>query len=58
MPVRKPPLNPKNLLVRLEHKVPKLVTVVKSSRSRIRSASAGRDRKSGKIKIYFFMYLN
>lgn len=47
MPVRKPPVNPKSLLVRLEHKVPKLVTVLKNSRSRIRSASAGRDRKSG-----------
>ncbi|XP_057369813.1 S phase cyclin A-associated protein in the endoplasmic reticulum-like [Daphnia carinata] len=46
VPVRKPPVNPKSLLVRLEHKVPKLVTVLKNSRSRIRSASAGRDRKS------------
>ena len=44
---RKPALNPKSMLVRLEDKVPKLVNVVKGSRTRIRSASAGRDRKSG-----------
>ncbi len=49
IPVRKPPINSKPLLVRLEHKVPKLVTVLKNSHSRIRSASAGRDRKSGKL---------
>lgn len=47
IPLRKPPVIPKPLLARLEHKVPKLVTVLKGSRSRIRSASAGRDRKSG-----------
>lgn len=44
---RKPALNPKSMLVRLEDKVPKLVNIVKGSRTRIRSASAGRDRKSG-----------
>ncbi len=54
IPLRKPPATPKSLLVRMEHKVPKLVTVLKSSRSRIRSASAGRDRKSGiKISVEF-----
>lgn len=44
---RKPTLTPKSMLVRLEDKVPKLVDVLKGSRTRIRSASAGRDRKSG-----------
>ena len=51
MPVRKPTAIPKPLLMRLEDKIPKLVTVLKNSRSRIRSASAGRDRKSGNKNI-------
>ncbi len=58
--MRKPPINPKSLLVRLEHKVPKLVTVLKNSHPRIRSASAGRDRKSGKLYqpvLFCFLFL-
>lgn len=55
--MRKPPINSKPLLVRLEHKVPKLVTVLKNSHSRIRSASAGRDRKSGKLDDQTIVFL-
>ena len=42
--------------MRLEDKIPKLVTVLKNSRGRIRSASAGRDRKSGNIALFHYQY--